>query len=300
MDSIFQVENLNVKIKKRCILDTLSLQIGTASIVGFIGPNGSGKTTTIKACAGQISIDSGVISCAGADINKNYEQYMLKVGFTFDKANFYPNLTGLENLKLFYNLYPKAFRRNIDDCVHMVGLSRRINEKVKTYSFGMRQRLNFAKILLLETTKIIFMDEPLNGVDPEGVSDFRNLILDLRKNSGCSFLISSHLLSELESVSDRLLFIKNGILVDDVLMKNMALSHYITTLEVERALSILNERGIQAVKHTDEIVKIYGEENILSDSLKVLLENNVSFIATESKKQIEEMYLSKVGGGHIG
>lgn len=296
---IFEIKNLSVDIKKTNIINDITLNVKENQIVGLLGPNGAGKTTTIKTCAGLIRKKAGTISCCNYNIDKDYEKYLSYISFGFDKANYYGELTGYENLKLFSRLYNGCNNNKIIDTVELVGLSKRINDKVSTYSFGMKQRLNFARALL-QNSKLIILDEPLNGIDPQGVAEFRNLILSIRNNLGCSFIISSHLLSELEHISDRLVFFKRGKIVDDILLNNTNyLNHYIITAQAQSAATLLNSNNFEATLYNENTIRICGEDIILNDCLKVLYNSNIPFTNVESKRNIEELYLQKVRGTGI-
>lgn len=299
VSSVFKIENLSVDIRRKTILDNISFEIDEGEIVGFLGPNGSGKTTTIKACASLIPIKSGIVQCDDFDMKENYIKYMSQMGFMFDKSEFYSNLTGYQNLKLFTNIYPKEECRDIQECISLVNLQNRIHDRVSTYSFGMKQRLNFAKAILLKSVKLIIMDEPLNGIDPEGVIEFRSLVMKLREQTKCAFLISSHLLSELETICDSFVFIKHGKIVDKILIKDQVINYYIYTREIDKAVNILRKLGIHAEKLNAESVKVYSKDRELSEILEILLKNDIKFSKTTMRSQIEDLYLNKVGGNII-
>lgn len=227
MNTCLSISDLSVKIRRKQILSNIDFNVGEGEVVGLLGSNGAGKTTTIKAMAGLIKKSSGHIEAFGISLDHDFESYIRHIGFGFDKANYYPFASGYDNLRFFSNVYRKCSKEEILQCASEVGLNKRIYDKVSTYSFGMRQRLNFAKSILT-SAKLMVLDEPFNGIDPAGIVEMRELILRLRKNTGVSFVISSHLLDEVENVSDRLLFYKNGSILKIVTVNDyLSYNHYI-------------------------------------------------------------------------
>lgn len=298
MNKIFQINNLSVILKKKTIINDICLSIDKNEIIGLLGPNGAGKTTTIKACAGLIN-KKGTISAFGYDIDNDYEKYISSVSFGFDRANYYQQLSGLENLKLFARLYKSCDKKKLLNCVELVGLSNRINDKVSEYSFGMKQRLNFAKALL-QNAKLVFLDEPLNGIDPEGIIEFRNLIKSIRLEYDTAFVVSSHLLNELECISDRLVFFSNGNIVDDISIKNNNyFNHYIKVNNSHVAYETLSKCEFDVKIENKNTIKISGEDVLLNKCIDIMYKNNILFSNIESKRNIEEMYINKVGGKKV-
>lgn len=177
-----------------------------------------------------------------------------------------------------------------------VGLTDRIHEPVKNYSFGMCQRLGIARALISKA-KVVILDEPFNGIDPEGLVEVRKMLLMLKKEYKCAVLISSHLLSEIENVADRIVFIHNGKIVEDInFAEHDRINHYITTEEVEKAVQVLSAMGIEAKKHADNIVLVSGNETALSNSIQFLNEARIRYSFIQSKRNIEELYMKMVGG----
>ena len=300
MKSCLSVNDLSVKIKKKQILTNISFDACEGEIVGLLGPNGSGKTTTIKTIAGLIKKSSGNIESFGISIDHDFENYIRYIGFGFDKANYYPSVSGYDNLCFFSNVYRKCPKEEILQCASEVGLNNRIFDKVSTYSFGMRQRLNFAKSILT-SAKLMVLDEPFNGIDPAGVVEMRDLILRLKKNKGISFVISSHLLDEIENVSDRLLFFKNGSILKNITTSDyLSYNHYIGIANIDGLFSdvpIIN--GENVTKVGENTIKITCFENKLGEVLHLLHEKGYIITSVSSKKAIEDLYIETVGGGQI-
>ncbi len=300
MNTCLSVSDLSVKIRKKQILSNITFNVSEGEIVGLLGPNGAGKTTTIKAMAGLVKKSCGHIESFGISLDHDFERYIRHIGFGFDRANYYPFASGYDNLRFFSNIYRKCSKEEILQCASEVGLNKRIYDKVSTYSFGMRQRLNFAKSILT-SAKLMVLDEPFNGIDPAGIVEMRELILQLRKNNGVSFVISSHLLDEVESVSDRLLFYKNGSILKNVTVNDyLSYNHYIDVADPSGLFKddvFIDCKNI--VQIGENTVKITCPKNELGEILYSLHEKGYTVTSISSKKAIEDLYLETVGGGQI-
>ena len=174
---VLKCENLNKSFGKKKILTDVSFEISKGDILGFIGPNGSGKTTTIKLILGLNSINSGKVTINSFDIQKDFERAIQKVGAIVENPDMYMYLSGYENLKLIAKLYKGISKERIDEVVKLVKLEGRIKDKVSKYSLGMRQRLGIAQALL-NHPNLLILDEPTNGLDPEGIKELRDLLKD--------------------------------------------------------------------------------------------------------------------------
>ncbi len=212
-NEILVCKNLHKKIGKKEILKDVSLTVCEGDILGFIGPNGAGKTTTIKLILGLQHISSGNVIINGYDIKENFEKAIKKVGAIVENPDLYMYLSGYDNLKLIANLYKNVTKSRIDEVVKLVGLENRIHDKVSKYSLGMRQRLGVAQAIL-HKPNLLILDEPTNGLDPEGIKSMRELLLKLAHEENMAILISSHNLSELESFCNKVSIIKNGVVVE--------------------------------------------------------------------------------------
>lgn len=211
---LLRIEGLTKIIKKRKILDNISLHVNSGEIVGFLGPNGAGKTTTIKMIMGLFTITSGKIIVCGHDVVTDFENAMQYVGGIVENPDLYKRMTGKQNLEYFAAMYSGDKVRNIDEVANLVKMSARINDKVKTYSLGMRQRVGLAQALL-HMPKLLVLDEPTNGLDPIGIKELRDLLKYLAKNAGVGVFISSHLLSEMELMCDRIYIIDEGVVIGE-------------------------------------------------------------------------------------
>lgn len=211
---LLKIEGLTKVMKKRKILDNVSLTVDSGEIVGFLGPNGAGKTTTIKTVMGLFTITSGKISILGHDVEKDFENAMQHVGGIVENPDLYKRMTGRQNLEYYASMYDGDKTRNIDEVIELVKMSARAKDKVKTYSLGMRQRIGIAQALL-HMPKLLVLDEPTNGLDPIGIKELRDLLKYLARNAGVGVFISSHLLSEMELMCDRIYIIDNGIVIGE-------------------------------------------------------------------------------------
>jgi ABC-2 type transport system ATP-binding protein len=205
-------------------ISDLNLEVDQGDIFGFLGPNGAGKTTAMKMMAGLIKPDGGDVKIFGASITEDYVQAMKDVGCIIETAESYPYLTANENLKLFARFYPGVDQQRIDECLEITGMLKYKHEKSKQFSLGMKQRLGVAAAILSKP-KLLILDEPLNGLDVEGMLDMRKLIKRLAEEEGTTFFISSHLIHDVELTCTRIGVVYSGKLVNVEYTKNI-LSNY--------------------------------------------------------------------------
>lgn len=250
-EAILKCENLCKSFGKRQILNNVSLEVNQGDILGFIGPNGAGKTTTIKLILGLQSIDSGAVKINGYDIQKEFEKAIEKVGTIVENPDLYMYLSGYDNLKLISNMYKNIDKKRIDEVVKLVKLEQRINDKVSKYSLGMRQRLGIAQALL-HKPNLLILDEPTNGLDPEGIKELRELIKDLAEKENMAIVISSHNLSELESFCNKVTIIKNGKIVETSTINEVKkVEHsYIIELDNIEDIQKIIEKKIEKISET--------------------------------------------------
>ncbi|WP_315120721.1 ATP-binding cassette domain-containing protein [uncultured Clostridium sp.] len=208
-----EVIKLNKNIGKRKIINDFTFDVYKGDICGFVGPNGSGKTTTIRMITGLIKPTNGSVLINGEDITKDRKAALIKLGAMVESPIFFAYMSGRKNLQNLARLNPNMDRKEqlirVEEALKIVGLQARGDDKVKTYSLGMKQRLGIAQTLLNDP-EVIILDEPANGLDPLGIRELRELILTLNKKRGITFFISSHLLDELQQICNRLIIIKEG------------------------------------------------------------------------------------------
>ena len=298
-DVVLKCEHLHKNFGKKEILKDVSLELEKGDILGFIGPNGAGKTTTIKLILGLQSITSGTVKINGYDITSNFTNAIRNVGAIVENPDLYMYLTGYENLKLIANLYKGVGKERIDEVVKLVKLENRINDKVSRYSLGMRQRLGIAQAIL-HKPNLLILDEPTNGLDPEGIKEIRELLKDLAEIEEMAVLISSHNLLELETFCNKICIIKNGKVmetnkIEDV--KNIAKSGYIFEIDntemidkMFKNVTIVNRNMFKIAVDRDEVPSV----------IKKLVENDIKIYAVnENKISLEDAFLKKTGGNVI-
>lgn len=209
MTALVELRNVSKVIKGRKIIDSLSFTVKQGEVFGFLGPNGAGKTTTIRMIVGLMKLSEGDILINGHPIRTGFEKAVSQVGAIVENPEMYKFLTGFENLQQYARMQSKITKEKIEEVIQLVGLEDRIHEKVKTYSLGMRQRLGIAQALLHDP-KVLILDEPTNGLDPAGIKDIRRHIRDLAEKKGMAIIVSSHLLSEMEMMCDRIGILQKG------------------------------------------------------------------------------------------
>lgn len=213
MDEItLSVKGLRKVIGKREIIQSLDFDLRRGEVFGFLGPNGAGKTTTIRMLVGLIRPTAGSIQVCGYDLHTQFPEAMRNLGCIVENPELYTYLSGWSNLQYFARMMEGIDDDRIAEVVKLVGLSARIHDKVKTYSLGMRQRLGIAQALL-GNPRVLILDEPTNGLDPSGIREMREFIRYLAEKEGLSVLVSSHLLSEIQLMCDRVAIISKGRIV---------------------------------------------------------------------------------------
>lgn len=199
-------------IGKKKIIKGLTFTINKGEVFGLIGPNGAGKTTTIRMMVGLMKLTDGDVRILGKSIKNDFKEAVREVGAIVENPEMYPFMTGMQNLKHYARMIPGISAERIQEVIHLVGLEKVLKEKVGKYSLGMRQRLGIAQALL-HSPAILILDEPTNGLDPAGIREIRQYIRRLATEDNVAVIISSHLLSEIELMCDRIGVIKNGELI---------------------------------------------------------------------------------------
>jgi len=237
MEKVIEIKNLTKTFKNGRGIKNIDLDIYKGEIFGFLGPNGAGKTTAMKIMTGLSKQDSGEVKLFGYDISQNFESVMRKVTCIIETAEAYPYLTAYENLKQTSRYYKDIDDKRIDEVLEMVGQSKFKNEKPKKFSLGMKQRLGIAAALLPKP-QLIILDEPLNGLDVEGMIDVRNIIKTLAEKEQTTFFISSHLIHDVELTCNRIGVLYEGKMLnvdytENILSNYASLENYFVS-EVER------------------------------------------------------------------
>ena len=220
MENIVEIKELFKTIDKEEILSDISLQIAEGEIYGLLGPNGAGKTTLMKCMLSLLTITSGSIEIFGKNLQEHREEILSQVGSIIETPIFYENCTAKEILEIHAQYMGKNITElDIINTLRMVGL-KNTTKKVKEFSLGMRQRLGLARAFLMKP-RLLILDEPINGLDPVGIQEIRNLLQLLSKEHGITILISSHILSEISQIADKIGVIKNGSMIEQVYMEEL-------------------------------------------------------------------------------
>ena len=297
---VLEVLGLKKRIGLKTIVEDISFDMHEGEIIGLLGPNGSGKTTIMRMLVGLTKTTKGEVYCFEKPLGLGKVKMLKEVGAMIETPEFYNYMSGWSNLKQMARVCgKKVSRARMKELVEFVGLSKVIRKKVKTYSLGMRQRLGLAQALLNDP-KILILDEPVNGLDPQGVQDFRNKLKEIAA-TGVSILISSHLLDEIEKVSDRVIVIEKGRIIADDKLDNLVADETIKTListyDVEKAEILIRELGIRYELTKDGFIF----ENISREDkarvITYLVTNNVELDSIrELTTSLEDRFLQITGG----
>ena len=298
---VLLLDNVHKSIKNKEIVKGISFSINAGEVLGFLGPNGAGKSTTLRMIVGLSTPTSGKIMIDGYSITKDHVRAMSKVGCIIEGPDMYNYLSGLENLKMLSSMNKNVTKEDISKAIKLVGMQNRINDKVSTYSLGMKQRLGLAQALI-HKPKLLILDEPTNGLDPSGINEFRHIIKDLAKKENIAVLISSHLISEVELMCDKVAIIKGG-----NLLKYSEVSELINDKEIFFVLSD-NQKGVEILKNKWNINSIIRDDKIVAKvDISQLEEINSSFIkeglkikfVNTNQKTLEDLFLTLTEGNSV-
>ena len=297
-EMILKVNQISKSFGVRIAVDNLSLEIPEGSVFGFLGPNGSGKSTTIRMMTDLIRPDSGEVFIQGMSVQKNHQKALSNVGAFIERADFYKHLSAKTNLEILARMDGKGYDQ-IPIVLERVGLSNRANDKVKHYSQGMRQRLGIAQALLAQP-KLLILDEPTNGLDPQGMKEVRDLIKEL-SNEGITIFISSHLLDEVQKICSHVAIIFDGKLITSGKMDTLLSESELFTTEVrvdpiDKAISILEPLDwIMKCEERNGVLFINASPKKTSELITILVQNGCAVDAIIPKTSLEDIYLSKTG-----
>ena len=298
-DVTLSVRHLRKTIGRKEIIKGLNFELKKGEVFGFLGPNGAGKTTTIRMLTGLIRPTDGTISICGYDVRKEFTKAMQYLGCIVENPELYPFLSGWDNLVHFANMLPSVTEEKIKETVAFVGLDKRIHDKVKTYSLGMRQRLGIAQALL-NSPKVLILDEPTNGLDPAGIREMREFIRNLAEKEGLSVLVSSHLLGEIQQLCDRVAIMLDGEIIRVDSVENLLTKQEKLVWKVDPLLEgkAVLERTTEVVVDGDYLITRFEEDKAAQWS-KALIEEGVSIIEMNRKVPVlEELFLQLTGSEH--
>ena len=297
---VLEIKNVTKKFGKKTVVDDLSFSVNEGEIMGFLGPNGAGKTTVIKMAMGLLKITEGSISVCGYDIKKDYEKAAQNFGGIIENPEMYPELKGKTNIEVFSQLYDNVDKKRIDEVIDIVGLKDRINDPIKKYSLGMRQRIGVAQAII-HNPKLLILDEPTNGLDPAGIKELRDMLKKLAKK-GTAVLVSSHLLSEMELMCDRVCIIDKGKMVDikdlsgksnasEKVNEEEAFEYVYDTDNVGKVVEILKQNEKEA-SVIEEMVHVQMTRDEVARINKELIKQDVNiYTVTKKSKSLEDMFM---------
>ena len=289
---VLEVKNIDKFFGKKQILKDISFDIEEGEILGFVGPNGSGKTTTIKIILGLQQASRGEVFINGNNIKNNYEAAIRKVGAIVESPDMYMYLSGLENLKLVANYY-NISHNEIERVVEFVGLKDRIKDKVSKYSLGMRQRLGIAQAIL-NKPNLLIVDEPTNGLDPSGIIEFRKMLKELAKKEKMSIFISSHNLAEIENICDKVLLLKEGKIVSSDVLKEVE-NNDKYKLELSSTLKLKKEEKVEIID--DNYIYYLGNKEDIAKFIETLVNKKIKiYSVVKCKESLEDIFIKKTGG----
>jgi ABC-type multidrug transport system ATPase subunit len=296
-EKIIEISSLTKDFKELRAVNSLNLSVYKGDVFGFLGPNGAGKSTTIRMLLSLIKPTEGSINIFNQSLENNRIEILRRVGAIVEKPDFYSYLSAYKNLEILGRISGNEIsKKRIMEVLELVGLEKRFKSRVKTFSHGMRQRLGLAQALLHDPDLII-LDEPTTGLDPQGMKEIRELILYLSKERGKTVFLSTHILSEIELVANRMIIINKGTtkvegFVKDLLeSKNFKVSFEVNNMELTKNL-ISNSVWSTKFDSSSENTFIFLLENEeISELIKYLIENGIKVSAVIPTRSLEDYFL---------
>ena len=303
-ESVLEIKNVSKYYGKNKVVDNVSFSVEKGQILGFLGPNGAGKTTTIKMILGLLSIDEGSIKVNGFDVKKNFEKAMEYTGGIVENPDMYGYMSAVDNLKLFAKIrninYSEVYK-----VLELVGLKKSMNQKVSKYSLGMKQRAGLA-LSLLHSPKVLILDEPTNGLDPVGIKELRDILKKLARENGTAILVSSHILSEMELMCDKVAVINQGKIVkveslkeneEDDTNEVKTVQCVLKVKTPENAINIIKEKLNKQANLKDGKVYVTANKGELPNIIKTLVLSDVEVeYANENEHTLEELFFDVTKG----
>jgi ABC-2 type transport system ATP-binding protein len=304
METIIQVKGLVKHFKNVKAVDGLSFSVNKGEIYGFLGQNGAGKSTTIRMLLSLVEPTEGSIQIFGKELKGNRSDILRSTGAVIEKPDHYKYLTAFENISIFARLSGKRLTGSeIKEKLYRVGLAERAHSKVKTFSQGMKQRLGIA-VALVHDPELIILDEPANGLDPQGIAEIRNLILHLGRELKKTVLVSSHLLSEVEQIADRLLIINQGKKMVEgritELLDPSKMQLELNTGNNAYALLLMNSfDGVKNISNDDKRLLIELHQQQIPHLIRHLVNHDVEILSVFSRHSLENYFLSLTSADHV-
>ena len=300
---VIEVRNLTKTYGKLKALDDVSLRVPKGQIYGLVGKNGAGKTTLMRVLSNQTIGEQGEVTLFGENTPSGLNKMRRRTGTMIEIPSFYPFLSAKDNLEYYRCQRGIAGRECVDEVLEMVELSKVGNKKFKNFSLGMKQRLGLA-LALMNHPELLILDEPVNGLDPEGIVQFRNILLKMNREYEVTILISSHILAELQNLATHYTFLDSGKIIQDISEKDLAaISREHIELKVDSAekASAVVEQILGCVSYEvlpDNVLRVYellGQPDVIAEAL---IKNNVRlFSMKENHTNLEDYFIELVGGG---
>lgn len=301
MDAIIQTYQLTKKFKKVEVIKPLDFSLKKGEICALIGKNGAGKSTFLKLLAGQLMPTSGEIHLFGKS-GKEIDQAKKRMGFMIETPAFFPDFTAIQNLEYFRIQRGIVDKKRVYEVLEIVGLANEKKKRFNDYSMGMKQRLGIA-LCLLSSPDCLVLDEPINGLDVEGIMEIRNLLIKLNQENQITILISSHILTELKLVATRFVFIKNGVVVDDLsreALDEKSRKQILITVDDTAKTARLLEQAYQDIQYKvlpNQVITIQNHIENSGDINRILVENGVQVKEFRIEAlNLEEYFLGLVEG----
>ena len=293
---VLSVSNLTKEYGNKKVVNNVTFSVFAGQVFGFVGPNGAGKSTTIRMITGLTPITNGDVRVCGYSIKTAYKKAIFNIGGIIEMPQLYPYLSGLKNLKLFAGFYGKSALKRIPQIVKLVGMENRIHDKVSTYSLGMKQRLGIAQALL-NKPKLLILDEPTNGLDPNGIVEMRHILKTLAEKENMAIIISSHNLAELEQLCDVIGLINNGKIIEhksmhaiDALLQSKQKIQFLCNYPNYAALLLKEKYNLKSQVLGNSIILTLKERNIAT-VVSYLIHKKVKIYSIKKiQKTLEELY----------
>jgi ABC-2 type transport system ATP-binding protein len=305
-EPIVSLKNVTKRMGRNIVIDNLTFDVPQGEIFGFLGPNGAGKTTTIRMMVGLMKISDGEILIKGKNIKSEFSAAISHVGAIVENPEMYKYLTGYQNLVHFARMVEGVTKERIDEVIKLVKLENRIHDKVKKYSLGMRQRLGVAQALL-HRPSLLILDEPTNGLDPAGIRELRDYLRFLTRTERITVIVSSHLLTEMELMCDRVAILQKGKLVDVKPIQELIGSHdgtqtyHMEVSSVEQALQIVKEMpGTKDVQIISDRLEVVTNRDQIPEIINALMHEYIRVYSAQVVRQsLEDRFLEITGGEQI-
>ncbi len=288
---------------KKVAVDHISFDLFPGEVFGFVGPNGAGKTTLIKMIMGFIRPDEGTIIINGYHRRTHYEEAMASIGGIVENPEMYGNLSARLNLKMYARLHKNVSEDRINELLELVGLSERADEAVRKFSLGMKQRIGLAQALL-HRPKVLILDEPTNGLDPAGIHQLRDILKHCAHEEGVAVMVSSHLLSEMQLMCDRIGIISVGKLlqicsIEELMNQANGSTYRIKTSNPLQAKEILSKCYDNPITNlTADTLDIDIDESMINECVRVLVNSGSDILGVQKvESSLEEAFLEITGGG---